>query len=179
MKRLDENTEERTFKKSVKRTPWYIWLIFIVFSLFGLFFLIIPPLSLFGIVIIAFFWFACFWLPYYTWKNEHIRATWPSGNLTADIIFNDTNMLPNDYRIVEDIAVKTDVSLGGEYGDVTITFEKSGQYKIEPSMFQKYYSAIEIAWHIEAGEGVYLVFTNKTSKLKRVYRKKYWTLENI
>jgi len=175
-----EKSEERTFKEGLKRTPWYIWVITISFTLIGIVLLIIPPIGLMSIGL----GFAAFWFPYHSWKNEHIRAPWPSGKLTHEKIVNDLQthqfkpsiMLPSDYRIVEDVVLKTDFSITDDYTPTTITFEQNGTYRIKSSMFQKYYSPIEIANHIQQGEVVYLIFSNKTNKLEFVYRKIYCTL---
>lgn len=179
-KQNKKKDEERTFKEGLKRTPWYIWLIVAGCCIVGIPFLIIPPL---GMAVLA-LGFAAFWLPYYTWKNEHIRAPWPSGKLTPERITRDvqsrhkfkTIKLPFEYRIVEDVVVETDWSLSDDYTPTTITFQKSGTYKIKPSMFQKYYSPIEIAMHIQKGEGVYLIFSEKTRDLEFVYRKNYCSI---
>ena len=175
-----EYSEKRTFKEGLKRTPWYIWVIAISFTLIGIVFLIIPPLGLMSIGL----GFLAFWLPYYSWKNEHIRATWPTGKLTHKKIVQDMQlhknktvfMTPDDYKIVEDVVVNTDFSITDDYTPTTITFRKNGTYKIKPSMFQKYYSPIEIAAHIKQGEGVYLIFSNKNNRLEFVYRKIYCIL---
>ncbi len=174
-------TEERNLKAGIKRTPRSIWVISITCAVLGMFFLIIlPPL---GFVLIG-FGFLAFYLPYYTWKKEHIRAPWPSGKLTPekitlDILTHKPNSnieIPFDYRIVEDVVLKTNYSITDDYTPTTITFKNSGTFKIKPSMFQKYYSPVEIAVNIQQGEGVYLIFSNETNKLEFVYRKIYCTL---
>lgn len=175
-----EKNEERTFKEGIKRTPWFIWVISISFTLIGIVLLIIPPIGLASIAL----GFVAFWYPYYTWKNEHIRAPWPSGKLTHEKILIDLQKhkkivdftVPDDYRIVEDVVLGTDYSVGDDNTPTTITFVQNGTHKIKPSMFQKYYSPIEIAMNIQKGEGVYLIFSNKTGKLEFVYRKIYCTL---
>ncbi len=177
--------EKRTLKEGIKRTPWYIWLICIVCGLLGLIFLIIPPL---GVALLA-LGFASFWFPYYSWKKEHIRAAWPSGELTHEKIVGDLRkhrhktgtINPEDYRIEEDVILSTnaDYETDGELGSslsCTVSFQKLGTHKIQPSKFQKYYSAIEIVGHIEDGEAVYLIISNRTNKIEFVYRKIYCTL---
>lgn len=179
-KQETENNEERTFKEGLKRTPWYIWVITISFTLIGTFLLIIPPIGLMCIGL----GFVAFWLPYRSWKTENIRAPWPSGELTHEKIvidlhthqLNSSIISPSDYRIVEDVVLKTNYSITDDYTPTTITFKNSGTFKIKSSMFQKYYSPVEIAVNIQQGEGVYLIFSNETDKLEFVYRKIYCTL---
>lgn len=59
----------------------------------------------------------------------------------------------------------------------TLELEKHGLYRIEPEQINGNYRAYELYHMMEEGEGLYLVYAQKTNKLLRIYRQKYWTLK--
>lgn len=91
------------------------------------------------------------------------------------------------YRMEEDRIVGKQVQTIYEDKDAEATgmatrvpmleLEKHGLYRIEPEQINGNFRAYELYHMMEEGEGLYLVYAQKSNKLLHIYRQKYWTLE--
>ena len=90
------------------------------------------------------------------------------------------------YRIEEDTILRKEIQKIYEDKDAeridmptripVLELEKHGPYRIEEDKIHSGYRSYEIFHQLEEGEGLYMIYSNHTNNLLRIYRKKYWTL---
>ena len=91
------------------------------------------------------------------------------------------------YRIEEDRILSKQMQTVYEDKDAELTgmatrgpmleLEKHGLYRIQADQIHSAYREYELFHMMEEGEGLYLVYAQKSNKLLHIYRKKYWTME--
>lgn len=94
-----------------------------------------------------------------------------------------------DYRIEEDKILSKQMQTIYEDKDAELTgmvtriavleLEKHGAYRVEEDKIHSGYRAYEIFHMLEEGETLYMIYSNHTNKLLRIYRQKYWSLPKI